>query len=328
MNTTSKERVRRSYQGKLLKKAGEGNFQALNNVLKYLSSKDSTLCGIMQSAIHEFYNCEIWRILLLCFANHRYKNDVDNNRALDQEASKRIDQAIYEVYAIDRNELEKRNKEIVLDEAMEDPRQKIRQTGAFFAGIRGDIKAVPQLSETIRTGDLEWRLRAVKALTAIGEEDCIPSLVSALIMDRGELHRAARRALTNMGKLAESAWIDLLKNPDSHIRWEAARGLGAIGDARAAYILVEGLQDTNYAVRWATADVLSQLGEGAIPAILEFLCIRVPNEQSRQAAYHALNNIKSRQTKERIGLLLSALRNPIVDGSVSRIAGDLLSEWQ
>jgi HEAT repeat protein len=147
-------------------------------------------------------------------------------------------------------------------------------------------------------------------------------------MNREKLHREARRALIGMGKIAEPAWVDLLKHPDSHIRWEAARGLGDIGDASAAPILVEGLLDSNYAVRWATADVLARLGERALPAILKFISYQILNEGSRQAAYHALHGIKSRETRKRLEPLLNALRNSTASGKASAIAQRMQDEWE
>jgi HEAT repeat protein len=328
VNPKSLIKVQYPYQSDLLKRAGEEDPKALNKVLMYLSSVDSNLCGIMQSAIHDLPESDVWRILLLCFANHRYKNGLEGGRLIDQESSKRIDQALYEVFIVDENEWETKLKENILSDALEDKNQRIRQTAAYLAGMRGDLRAIPALYEILQTGNEDWKLRAVKALAALGDDDCVPPLVFVLTSSRGILHREARRALTSMEKIAESAWIDLLKHPDSHIRWEAARGLGDIGDARASDILVEGLLDENYAVRWASADVLARLGECAVPSILKFISQKILNEQSRRAAYHALHGIKSRQAKERLEPLLNALRSPIIDGRASRIARQLIREWE
>ena len=220
------------------------------------------------------------------------------------------------------------NKDMALSEALEHPEPKIQQAAAYISGMRGELYAVPILAETIQNGNRDWQLRAVKALAVLGDESCVPPLVTALTMNREKLHREARRALIGLGKLAEPAWIDLLKHPDSHIRWEAARGLGDIGDARASAILVEGLLDSNYAVRWATADVLARLGECAVPAILKFISYRILNEGSRQAAYHALHGIKSRETRKRLEPLLNALRSSTACGEASIISQRLLAEWE
>jgi len=204
----------------------------------------------------------------------------------------------------------------------------MRHAAGYLAGLRGDQEAIPILGEIIKSGTKEWQLRAVKALTALRDERCISPLIEALTMDRDLLHREARRALLNLGPIAEQAWLELLEHPDSHIRWEAARGLGEIGDAKAAPILAEGLLDENYAVRWATADVLAHLGERAIPATLTILSRYPINEPSRQAAYHALHGISNREVQERIKPLLDALRDFTVSIGVPVIAQRLLMEWE
>jgi HEAT repeat protein len=321
-------KIRHPKQRELVISAAEGQAQAVNDMLLYLSSANPNLCKIMQDTIHDCCEAEIWSILLDCLATHRLGDGINCDRRTNSDASKRIDLSIIEVFLIDEHAFETDIKEKVLSQAMEDPEPKICQAAAYIAGMRGDLRAVPILAETIQTGNRDWQLRAVKALVVIGDVCCVPPLVCALTMNREKLHREARRALIGMGKIAEPAWVDLLKHPDSHIRWEAARGLGDIGDASAAPILVEGLLDSNYAVRWATADVLARLGERALPAILKFISYQILNEGSRQAAYHALHGIKSRETRKRLEPLLNALRISTASGEASAIAQRMQDEWE
>jgi HEAT repeat protein len=173
-----------------------------------------------------------------------------------------------------------------------------------------------------------WRLRAVKALAALKDERCGPPLIKALATNRNNLHREARRALQSLGHLAKSAWLKALDHSDAHIRWHAARGLGELGDASYTYILAEGLLDENYAVRWATADVLAHLGKRGVPATLTILSQRKVTEQSRQAAYHALHGITSRRIQQLLKPLLYALRSPAASVEVPGIAQRLLLEWK
>jgi len=171
-------------------------------------------------------------------------------------------------------------------------------------------------------------MRAIKALSTLKDEKCASPLIKVLIMDRGKLHREARRALQNLGPLAESVWLEALNHPDSHIRWEAAHGLGQIGDARAAPTLVEGLFDESYVVRWITANVLARLGEQVIPATLSVLCSHEISEPFRQAAYHALHGCTSPRIREHIKPLLDALSGSDSKEPVSSVAQRLLVEWK
>jgi len=328
MITPAKKKIRHTHQVELLIQAVEGDAQAVNSLLIYLSSANPSLCQIMQEAIHDLCETTIWRSLLSCFAKQRWNNQLDCELRSESQASRMIDQAIIEVFTQDENELEIPIKEAVLHESLEDPEPKIRQAAAYLAGLRGYKEAIPILSEIINKGTKDWQLRVIKALAILGDERCVPPLIQALTIDRDLLHREARRALLSLGQIAHPAWIELLQHPDSHIRWEAARGLGEIGDAKAAPILAEGLLDENYAVRWATADVLAHLGERAIPATLTILSRYPLNEPSRQAAYHALHGISNREVQEYIKPLLDALRSSAASISVSIIAQRLLIEWE
>jgi HEAT repeat protein len=328
MTTSIKQKVRYTQQAKFILQALEGDIGAKETVLNYLSSTNPSLCQMMQDSIHDLCKSEVWQNLLFCLATHRWDNQQDYNRLSSSQASDRIDQAIIEVFVQDDNEAEIPIKESVLRRSMDDPQSKARGAAAYLAGLRGNREAVPLLGEIIEGGTKDGQLRAVKALAVLGDECCIPPLIKALIMDRDLIHREARRALQSMGSSAESAWVELLQHRDSHIRWEAARGLGEIGDARAAPILAEGLLDENYAVRWATAAVLAQLGEQAIPATLTILSRYPLNEPTRLAAYHALHSIANRKVQERIKSLLDSLRDPAVSFRVPFVAQRLLIEWE
>ncbi|MGD9092228.1 MAG: HEAT repeat domain-containing protein [Anaerolineales bacterium] len=328
MTTSTKQKVRHTQQAKLLIQAMEGEAAARDTVLKYLSSTNPSLCKMMQEAIHDLCDRELWQNLLSCLATHRWDNRHNSNRLSSPQASDRFDHAIIEVFTQDENEAEIPIKEAVLHRSMNDPQTRIRGAAAYLAGLRGNREAIPLLGEIIDRGSKSWQLRAIKALAVLDDERCIPPLTKALTMDRDLLHREARRALQSMGSRAKSAWMELLHHPDSHIRWEAARGLGEIGDARAAPILAEGLLDENYAVRWATADVLANLGEKAIPVTLTILSRYPLNEPKRQAAYHALHGIANRKAQERIKSLLDALRDPAASFRVPSLAQRLLLEWE
>ena len=131
-----------------------------------------------------------------------------------------------------------------------------------------------------------------------------------------------------MGPRAKAVWLDALDHPDKHIRWEAAHGLGRMGDSRAALTLAEGLLDENYVVRWISANVLARLGE---EGSLSILCVLRNNQLSKavlQAAYHALNDTSSSKNRERIVPLLNILIGSASSETISAAAGQLLNEWE
>jgi HEAT repeat protein len=328
MTAIDKPTVRHTAETGKLKRALEDDAQAANGALKFLSSRNPFLRQIMQETIHDMGDPRIWDKLLRSLAFHRWDDHVDCERRADPEASERIDQSVTEVFILDESEWEKHTKEATLLEALNSPESQLRQAAAYLLGLRCDPQAIHVLEETIEKGYMIWKLRAIRALAALKDERCGLPLIKALVMDRDELHREARLALKILGPLAKLAWLEALDHPDSHIRWHAARGLGEIGDASAALVLAEGLYDENRLVRWATADVLAHLGEPAVPAILTALSRHELDEPFRQAAYHALHGITSRQVRERIKPLLDALSAPAADVSAPTIAQRLLMEWK
>jgi HEAT repeat protein len=301
--------------------------QAVCRFLKNLSSTDSHRCKTLQETIHDLNDPLIWHHLLHYLALHRWDQQIFGGHYDNRLVTERIDQAIVEVFTQDETIDEKSIKDAVLHEALVHPEDRLQYAAAYILGMRHDSRSIPVLAEIIDQGDKKWSLRAVRALSVLKEKECAQPLMKVLVMDRSKLHREARRALQHLGSLAESVWLEALNHPDSHIRWDAAHGLGQIGDSRAAPTLAEGLLDESYVVRWATANVLAQMGKQGIPATLSVLCSHEISEPFRQAAYHALHGCTSLRARERIKQLLDALSESSSNESVSSIAQGLLVEW-
>lgn len=327
MIETSESTCRHQAEFELLQKALDGDMPSVNKVLKYLSSSNKYLRQIMQEAIHDFEDQELWEKLFHCLAIQQWNDQQDCPRRAEAEASKRIDLSIEEVYIEDESAWEREIKDSLLQDALLNERRQVRWTGAYLRGLRGGLNIISILSEMIDEGTLEWQLQAIKALVKLDHPECGPCLVNALSKDRDRIHQEALQALSGMGEKARLGWMGALSHSDSHIRWHAARGLGQIGDSSSVHILAEGLLDPNHAVRWATADLLGYLGEVAVPAILELIVQYPLAEPFRQAAYHALHTIAGQEVQERLEPLDKALRSPTARLEAPVIAQRLLHTW-
>lgn len=328
MIETEKGRIHYLAEREILRKAVEGDQVSVNEALLYLSSVNPDLRHVMQAAIHEMNDAWVWRHLIRCLAVHRWNNNVDCKRRADPEASERIDNAIVEVLTSDTCEQETTLKREILAEGLQDADHRVRHSAAYLLAIRNDPQAIPYLNEALNCNDLAWQLRAVEALGKVKDERAGWPLVKALAMDRGPLHKAARKAISRLGLLAAPALVEALSHPDGHIRWHAARSLGEAGDPRAVHLLAEGLYDEVYNVRWATSDVLSKLGEPAVLAVLELLSQRPPDEPARQAIYHALHGLVSAELRARLAPLLEALHGPAADLEAPLVAQRLYYEFK
>jgi len=300
---------------------------AINQFLADLGSANSKKCKGLQESIHELNHPHIWYHLLCYLAFHRWDNQVYQYGESEPHATQRIDQAIIEVFTQDRNKQESEIKGAILEEALESPDEYLCFAAAYLLGLRHDACSIPVLAEIIECGNEKWKLRAIKSLSILKKKKCAKPLMKALTTDNGKLHREARRALQNLGPRAKAVWLDALDHPDKHIRWEAAHGLGHIGDARAALTLAEGLLDESYIVRWISANVLARLGEKGVLSILCVLRNHKVNEAVRQAAYHALNDCSSPKERERVEPLLNILIGSNTSESISAAASQLLVEW-
>jgi hypothetical protein len=334
---------RLSIETQKLRQAAGGDLQAAASVLSYLTSSIRDLRTLMQTALHETGDEQIWRCLLTWLALGLWgewtQAETSPVRRLSWEdpVPGAAGHAIIEVYTTDYIEAEKALKQRVLDQALTST-GRIQQAGACLTGLRGDESAIPVLAQIIidathvplkRRGPAgDWSLLAVEALAAIDDPRCGTPLLLALAKGSGELHRAASRALRDLGDTVADTLVIALTYPDSHVRWHAARALGQIGNPRGIESLVEGLHDEQPAVRWATASVLASLDAQAIPYIFRSMIRQPMSEPYRQAVYHALHAMPSHHTRIYLQPLLEALQGSAASVQAPAVAQKMLAEWK
>jgi hypothetical protein len=134
----------------------------------------------------------------------------------------------------------------------------------------------------------------------------------------GMVRQKARKSLVALGKPAVSSLNKaLLDSVSDQVRWEAAKALGAIGDARSIPPLVKALSDSNSDVAWLAAIGLRKFKKTAWPPLLRALIRSGPNCGSLyQGAHHVLAN----QKEDGFNDLLAALMKDLELGALSESA--------
>jgi HEAT repeat protein len=158
----------------------------------------------------------------------------------------------------------------------------------------------------------------------------LESLMDMLASEDGVMRQKARKSLVALGKPAVSSLTQALQNSKSdHLRWEAAKTLGAISDARAIPPLVKALQDSDRDVAWLAAEALRKFKKAAWPPLLRALVkSRSDSVTLRQGAHHVLRNQKEAGFNDLLATLQKDLEFSTISGPARMAAYDILKRMK
>ena len=158
----------------------------------------------------------------------------------------------------------------------------------------------------------------------------LESLMDLLASKNGATRQKARKSLVAMGKPAVSSLTRILQNSRvDHIRWEAAKTLGAIGDTRAIPSLVKALEDSDSDVTWLAAEALRNFKKVAWPQLLRALIKSKPDSVLlRQGAHHVFRNQKEDGFNDLLATLRTALESSSASESTPFAASNILKRMK
>ena len=156
------------------------------------------------------------------------------------------------------------------------------------------------------------------------EIDNIPALVAALTHDDPVERHRAREALVAIGKPAVNFLLKLLSDLRSHVRWEAAKALGPIGDPAAAPALVNALEDDDTDVRWLAAAGLIALGCSGLQPLLAALIDRPDSLWLRDGAHHVFHDLIGKLPFGLARRMLAVLDQPDAELAIPEAAYEAL----
>ncbi len=152
----------------------------------------------------------------------------------------------------------------------------------------------------------------------------IASLIATFQSGNGRMRQAARERLCDIGEPAVPALIEALKSPEDQVRWEAAKSLTRIPDARAADALVETLMDS-FSIRWLASVALINIGLPALEPLVRGLLAYPDRPRLRESAHHVLTELRrAHPTNQYVAEMLDALSGQAQTETVPWVARDIL----
>ena len=156
------------------------------------------------------------------------------------------------------------------------------------------------------------------------------SLMNLLACENGATRMKARKSLVALGKPAVPSLTRTLQNSkEDHVRWEAAKTLGAIGDVRSIPALVSALEDSDQGVVWLAAEALRKFKKIAWPYLMRALVKSKPDSVLlRQGAHHVLRKQKEDGFNDLLTILIKTLESNTASESTPFAASNILKRMK
>ena len=121
----------------------------------------------------------------------------------------------------------------------------------------------------------------------------IKELIGQLQSSDGLQRQRARVTLVEIGWQAVPELVKAMADTNEHVRWEAAKALGDIGDPSSALALVHALEDENQDVRGVASESLICLERAAVLPLLQELTKNFGSVWLREGAHHVLHILRN-----------------------------------
>ena len=158
----------------------------------------------------------------------------------------------------------------------------------------------------------------------------LESLINLLTSKNASTRMKARKSLVALGKPAVPSLTRTLQNSkEDHVRWEAAKTLGAIGDVRSIPALVSALEDSDQDVVWLAAEALRKFKKIAWPYLMRALVKSKPDSVLlRQGAHHVLRKQKEDGFNDLLTIRIKTLESNTASVSTPFAASNILKRMK
>ncbi|MCB1164397.1 MAG: HEAT repeat domain-containing protein [Candidatus Krumholzibacteriia bacterium] len=144
-------------------------------------------------------------------------------------------------------------------------------------------------------------------------------LIAELGVKDGVARQRAREELVAMGKSVTPQLLPLLEHRSETVRWEAAKILVSLADARSVPALVESIRDEDQDVRWLAAEALAAIGRPSLAPLLEAMVEeKEANLYLREGVHRVLHELRDTELGEIVTPVYDAVsRSASVDAVVA-----------
>ena len=119
----------------------------------------------------------------------------------------------------------------------------------------------------------------------------IRQLIQDLAAQDPKVNESARLCLLSLRERSSSHLTEAIAGPNRKIRWEAMKILAEMRDPDLAPVLVRELENQDEDIRWLAAEGLLALGEAGLPSLLKALIERPSSTWLQQGARHVIKDL-------------------------------------
>jgi len=204
----------------------------------------------------------------------------------------------------------------------------LERAGTLIAsGRRLPSSALQPLQEGIehaRNNDVRGAF--AQAILVLAQPEELPGLSHDLLHhDRSQVREAAYDGLIERGVEALPALETLATEDDRETRWFAYQAAARLDDPAALPLLVRGLRDDDFSIRWTASSALIERGPLTVQSILEALASERPSIPFHEAARRVLSRIDAGPPlDEEVARLVDALGRETTSVESPSLARDIV----
>ncbi|MDD5091624.1 MAG: HEAT repeat domain-containing protein, partial [Candidatus Wallbacteria bacterium] len=159
----------------------------------------------------------------------------------------------------------------ILDVLVNSRDSEMRYFAAFTLSLIGNEKCLPHLISAAMNDPSEWvRKYSITALSRLPDSRSMETLFKLLYDTDDEIAYWTAKSFANLGEMAADKLRELLNDDEPNIRALAIMGLGGIGDEKSLAILIERFKDRNFEAEKCVS-ILAACGAKALPILVHNL---------------------------------------------------------